>query len=182
MLLIVVVCVSLGADGMVTTPSHTLLEGYAGHLRYNDNGFALHIFDGGVATADWSAARNNAAHFTGTYTGSTGNYTVLLTLASGSVPFSNKTLSLDLNAQGGSEYGRFNTDIYMSKRAIADIALTEEGGTLNHGVGKPGGNAAGARANTGTNPNRNTNRNTTPRRTNRSGNPRGRFYPFGYFR
>src|SRR5947209_12055884 len=86
------------AGGNPAIRAATLLEGYSGHLAPNDLSFTLRLMRDGSATADWAFSAQSEAHFNGTYTGHDGTYFVTLTLASGTTPYTVKTLTLNMRS------------------------------------------------------------------------------------
>jgi hypothetical protein len=106
------------------TAGAALMEGYAGHLVVTDASFNLTLLRNGTATADWTFSPTVTSHFTGSYRGADGSYSVSLTLASGSNPYQAKTLVLEMRPHGEAEIGRFGLDTDQPRRDIAALALS----------------------------------------------------------
>lgn len=114
-------------------------EEYTGHLMEGDVSFSMKLFDDQTATADWASTPEKSSHFTGTYTGTDGNYVVKLTRSTGDNQLSAKGLTLVTRGLGGMETGTFTTDASTAKRNIAELKLSSVEGD-SAGKGKMGAN------------------------------------------
>jgi hypothetical protein len=100
------------------------MERYDGHLLPGDDGFTLHIYFGGTASAEWKERLDKVSNFNGTYTGEEGNYAIILNRVSGENTLNAQSLKLFMHALGGMENASFSQNSSLLRRNVADIALT----------------------------------------------------------
>ncbi|HLK55377.1 MAG TPA: c-type cytochrome domain-containing protein [Chthonomonadaceae bacterium] len=122
-----------------------LLEGYSGHLAQNDLSFSLRLMKDNTATAVWSYSAQSQAQFRGAYTGQDGTYFVTLNYISGTLPFTVKTLTLNMRSYEDKEIGRYGLDVTMPNRQIMLLELSELGGSINRNAGNGSAGAPGRR-------------------------------------
>jgi len=101
------------------------MESYAGHLASNDSTFDMKLYTNGSVTASWTFDQPSPARYQGTYTTTSGVYTILMNLVGGSIPGGSKSLKLVMQATGTDVIGKFSLDGTSPKYKIMGLQLAE---------------------------------------------------------
>ena len=157
-----------GRRAEVDPPSHAIeIETYEGHIVTNDVAFKLHVFKGDRVTAEWEQATGQPAKYSGTYSGTDGNYAVKMQALPSSTA---AQLNLAMRSTGGMVNASYTTSPDGASRPVAELKLTAVDSGNTKLRGGRGGAQNGSRGRRNTN-----NRNTNLRRynpNNRSRNTR----------
>lgn len=116
------------------------MESYDGHLATNDSSFELRLYTNQTATAKWTFEQPSPARFEGTFTTTSGVYTIQMNLVSGSIPGGSRSLKLVMQATGTDVVGKFSLDGTSPKYKIIGLQLAE----IDNATKNPGGGASAA--------------------------------------
>jgi hypothetical protein len=122
-----------------SSSSAEVIEAYEGKLADSDAEFRLELTKGGTASADWTDRSGETRHYSGTYEGTRGAYTINLRQTG---VRSAGTIRMGLRQQGDQEVGRFMLNGSGVQRSVTALHLVEIETTRgHHGAHKAAANA-----------------------------------------